>query len=327
MISTDNLPPGPGALYDALDFASVTQSSGAVSQWSDKSGNARHMLQSTSGNKPSLVGGGISFDGSNDYLSCTTGLDMLKNVSGATIIACATSTVDTTGFKVLFAASNVNSNNNILSLRVNKLATSKDQCVVYSDNTSSSSASSPDPFVRGMKHLIMARVDYSGGSIYYYANNKYVTTGTVSPAQNTPNTNALSFVIGCRTQLADGFYKGNIHTIAVWPYLLTAEQGYNALHIIGLKNFVEPGIAEKTYLTVPKLATVNADLGGQLQIAGGSAPYYVGWIQKPSGTTMSLSGSTITFTTTGVSESGEILVSDSAGNYARTIVSVYGGCI
>jgi hypothetical protein len=41
--------PGLAAWYDAADAASVTLDTGRVSQWSDKSGNARHATNSTSG--------------------------------------------------------------------------------------------------------------------------------------------------------------------------------------------------------------------------------------------------------------------------------------
>ena len=41
--------PGLAAWYDAADSASVTLASGRVSQWSDKSGNARHATNTTSG--------------------------------------------------------------------------------------------------------------------------------------------------------------------------------------------------------------------------------------------------------------------------------------
>ena len=41
--------PGLQAWYDAADSASITLDSGRVSQWSDKSGNARHATNTTSG--------------------------------------------------------------------------------------------------------------------------------------------------------------------------------------------------------------------------------------------------------------------------------------
>lgn len=60
--------------FDASNTASITESGGAVSQWSDLSGNGRHATQSTAGAKPTTgsvtVNGrnALSFDGG-DFLS------------------------------------------------------------------------------------------------------------------------------------------------------------------------------------------------------------------------------------------------------------------
>lgn len=51
--------PGLAAWYDAADAASITLDSGRVSQWSDKSGNARHATNATSGStQPSYTTAG-----------------------------------------------------------------------------------------------------------------------------------------------------------------------------------------------------------------------------------------------------------------------------
>ena len=42
----------PALWFDAADAATITTVSGAVSQWNDKSGNARHYVQNTSANRP-----------------------------------------------------------------------------------------------------------------------------------------------------------------------------------------------------------------------------------------------------------------------------------
>lgn len=60
---------------DAADSSTITLNGSTVSQWSDKSGNARHAVQATAANQPTYVTKGlngrsiVSFDGSNDALS------------------------------------------------------------------------------------------------------------------------------------------------------------------------------------------------------------------------------------------------------------------
>jgi hypothetical protein len=64
----------PVAWYDAADTATITESSGAVSQWNDKSGNGYNILQATGANQPTTGTrtqnnrNVIDFDGSNDQL-------------------------------------------------------------------------------------------------------------------------------------------------------------------------------------------------------------------------------------------------------------------
>jgi hypothetical protein len=67
---------------DAADATTVTTVSGAVSQWNDKSGNARHATQSTAGNRPSYTTAGqngrnvLTFDGSSDGLTLASNLSL-----------------------------------------------------------------------------------------------------------------------------------------------------------------------------------------------------------------------------------------------------------
>lgn len=66
--------PGLALWLDAADTSTITSSSGAVSQWNDKSGLGRNFSQSTSASQPttgSVTQNGlnvIDFDGSADYL-------------------------------------------------------------------------------------------------------------------------------------------------------------------------------------------------------------------------------------------------------------------
>jgi hypothetical protein len=76
---------------DAEDAASITLNGSTVSQWDDKSGNARHVSQATAVNQPNYTASGlngkpvITFDGTNDALiNASAGL--MRAVSGATAV-------------------------------------------------------------------------------------------------------------------------------------------------------------------------------------------------------------------------------------------------
>ena len=54
---------------DASDSGTITESSGSVGQWSDKSGNGRNASQSTSSSQPIYSSDKLIFDGTDDFLS------------------------------------------------------------------------------------------------------------------------------------------------------------------------------------------------------------------------------------------------------------------
>jgi hypothetical protein len=60
---------------DAADATTITESGGSISQWNDKSGNSRHAIQATSGNRPTVLTGTlnsknvIAFNGSSQWFS------------------------------------------------------------------------------------------------------------------------------------------------------------------------------------------------------------------------------------------------------------------
>jgi hypothetical protein len=68
----------PTAWYDASQSSDFTLISGTVSQWNDRSGNARHLTQGTAGSRPAYASATlnslnlVTFDGTNDFLSGTT---------------------------------------------------------------------------------------------------------------------------------------------------------------------------------------------------------------------------------------------------------------
>ena len=84
---------------DAADTATITQSSGLVSQWNDKSGNARHATQATGANQPvtntRTIGGrnAIEWTGATKFFDIP---NSANNWSGArTMVFCQRSPVET----------------------------------------------------------------------------------------------------------------------------------------------------------------------------------------------------------------------------------------
>ncbi len=58
---------------DAKDIGTITESSGLVSQWDDKSGNGRHITQGMGAKQPLYTtGNSVCFDGVDDYLGNIT---------------------------------------------------------------------------------------------------------------------------------------------------------------------------------------------------------------------------------------------------------------
>lgn len=96
--SMKGTPTAPVAGYtlwlDATDATTITSSGGDVSQWNDKSGNARNFTQGTGANQPKTgtrtinSKNVIDFDGSTDFMSCpssTSLFNYLHNTTGGTV--------------------------------------------------------------------------------------------------------------------------------------------------------------------------------------------------------------------------------------------------
>lgn len=97
---------------DAADTSTITQVSGAVSQWNDKSGNALHFAQATAAQQPALGATTITglnlitFDGSNDRMQLTSALNGLANANNTIFIAARSTNLTTSQY--LFSTGNSN---------------------------------------------------------------------------------------------------------------------------------------------------------------------------------------------------------------------------
>lgn len=79
------------AWFDAADPDTITDAGGNVSQWDDKSGNARHVAQGTGSKQPSTgsrtINGVNVLDFASDELSFGAALPMARNVPSFMVIA------------------------------------------------------------------------------------------------------------------------------------------------------------------------------------------------------------------------------------------------
>jgi hypothetical protein len=101
---------------DAADASSITIESGAISEWRDKSGNNRHMQQSSVTSRPVIAGAAyngknaVLFDGVNDRLDMvSTGLNLARNVTALTV------------FHVVEIFASSNNNQNIFRVSTNTM--------------------------------------------------------------------------------------------------------------------------------------------------------------------------------------------------------------
>jgi hypothetical protein len=94
----------PALWLDAADLSTITIATG-VSEWRDKSGNARHASQATPGNQPaysefSFSGRpGLTFDGTSDFLSMTA----WPQVNGHNVFCVADTTSVGTGYVIVMS--------------------------------------------------------------------------------------------------------------------------------------------------------------------------------------------------------------------------------
>jgi hypothetical protein len=124
--------PGYTVWLDASDAGTITSSGGDVSQWADKSVNARNFTQSSATAKPKTGTrtinslNTIDFDGTNDFLSCpssTALFNYLHNSTGATLFFVGI--VDDTADSKCYLNNNTGSSGNI-GVRIDINAIEKD---------------------------------------------------------------------------------------------------------------------------------------------------------------------------------------------------------
>ncbi len=211
----------PALWLDASDAATITQVANAVSQWNDKSGNARHATQGTGANQPVTntrtlnARNVIDFDGSNDNMLMNAGLYSFTNTNNTTFIVYMNDVVGgvtrkliegTNGSQTLLLAENPDSNR--LETRQH---TSTNMFVAHADDTAG----------------VILSYTKNGGGTSARRNGPSLTTGSnVAGGQNFTIT---SFNIGSAAGGGSAFWDGVIAEVILYGTALSASD----LNLVG----------------------------------------------------------------------------------------------
>ena len=183
---------------DASDLATITKDgSNYVSAWADKSGKGFNVTQATGSAQPLWSANTISFDGSSDFLLSATGLDIMKNKAGGTIIAVG-SIGSGTATEALFVHCTVNGL--VGSRFALGIGTSISNSVRVGGRRLDADAfdgTAAEMITYGVTYIMTGINDYANAKAYLYMNN--VLKQTDDPFQTagtTSNTTSDYIVLG-----------------------------------------------------------------------------------------------------------------------------------
>jgi len=233
--------PNLGMWLDASNDGSLTLNANTVSEWRDLSGNGRHVAQDTAASQPNAVNRTqngrrvLDYTGGQEMLGNAATLGLLRNVSGATIIAAvkwdALSTVSLGYTAVLFSSGT--------GATAARAALTSVAPVVNSLSVGGRRLDA-DSFARANgtgttnPRIASAVCDYANSDAFIYAdgslagsNTSFQTTG------NTSDTDSLAVSVGGGNgpNLLDGW----IGEVLVWPRVLTNAQRLQVERYLGRK--------------------------------------------------------------------------------------------
>jgi hypothetical protein len=230
---------GLAAWYDASDSTTVPTATG-VSQWRDKSGNNRTLVQSVGLDQPTRTAtingkSAIVFDGTNHYLSCMGG-----SFSNQTMFIVARRDATAAGSAAMFSyrASATNGSANLPALTADS---DSGFTLTFGSASVENLGLNPQP----------------SSSVIYYKNGAIVATDTVSgigsqcysvaPYPNTTDVNLLTifsgstaageknFSVGCDCFSSSRTYGMTLGEILIYSAVLTAAQRSSVERALGSK--------------------------------------------------------------------------------------------
>jgi hypothetical protein len=205
-------------LYDATSGGSLVSADGAVARWQDKSANARHFTQATSGKRPTRKTaqqnglGTLLFDGVNDVLDGSDFLDL--NTGSMTIFAVYKKTATNTRYDFIIKTS-TSGNGWLLLLNPSNVA-------FRSQNESGATMATTSTIsTAGWTVTSLSVSAGSVGSTVIYRNGSALTMD--SPTQSTggletpPNTNGI-IRIGAQEYVGDFYFHTSADVAEILMY-------------------------------------------------------------------------------------------------------------
>lgn len=306
---------------DGADAATLTQGGGTVSQWSDKSGNARHITQATTGNQPtySSTSNAVVFTGS-QYLNIPTALAATTPVYTIFVVERRASA------NVMFFIGQYNlmSANTALILGYNSATVSHHTTAYVSDCqvTVPTYAGASEP-------MRINRYDYTGTTRATFINGGALST-TQSFSATLTTWSSANVGIGFGTIYG---YIGNIHEIIFYNATLTTTQQQTIESYLaqkwGLTSSLaagHPGLTTTVYtitVAVPKQKISSIPKTIFVSFLPTSIAGCVMWLDAADLTSMTLSGANVS-QWTDKSGSGNSVVQASLGSQPTTGTTLNG---
>jgi hypothetical protein len=159
---------------DAADASTITESSGAVSQWNDKSGNARHVAQSTEGNRPTFDAGSLNALDTILFTQTSTDSANIKELRNSSAYTAARGSV----FLVIRPGSSQQLNGSVFCSRQQGLEGFRAAPSPNDQNTVTTNIAGSTGRINGTPVANFA----PGGSFHTYLANEALLLGAVYPA-------------------------------------------------------------------------------------------------------------------------------------------------
>lgn len=219
---------------DANDPATLFQDSGLttpatadadpVGGWKDKSGNNNHATQAVAGDRGTLklaIQNGlpiVRFDGTSDSLELSgAGLDILKNVAGATLFAAFKGTAADARFVLSFETNASGTLRAGLAIKTAGLDYRAAGRTLDADTAGAAGGGT----LANVWHTLVGWFDYTNGDIYAFLDGAQLATSSTTVISNGNTSNTSSALAQVGALAAVQFFPGDVAEVLVYTSALS----------------------------------------------------------------------------------------------------------